>query len=127
MSNLYALKPRAVDAPPKMAGVGTRMLKRADVMGALSKLLFYASSNIEVAEGEGRHGDAETQRTRLRTLYTVRDAMLCLPQFVNQQTTEEHRERIEARRAETAETGSVHESRADRPHPTPSTKPQTGG
>lgn len=83
MANCFAKKPPVVGADPKMALEGTIMFRRSEVMGALTKAIFYARRNLTKAREEGREDDVEIQRVRLRAFDLVKDALHSLPEFEN--------------------------------------------
>lgn len=112
MANVIALRPAQVTAE-KTAREGTLMFRRSDVLGAITKLIHYARRNIAVAEEEGRTQDAAVQEARLRTLFAVRDAMMCKPVFANplETTAEPFASGIETEGQDAAERlGAEHES-----------------
>jgi hypothetical protein len=82
MANVMAVRPNKIESD-KAALPGTLMLKRADVLGLVRKLLHYADTNIATAEEEGRTGDADVQRTRRRVLTTLREGLKTIPMFEN--------------------------------------------
>ena len=85
MANVLAVRPSKFETD-KQAKAGTLMMRRADVLGMVRKLLHYADNNIALALQEGREQDADVQRARRRVIVTLREGLKCLPMFENPST-----------------------------------------
>lgn len=86
---------------PKVAHVGTQMLRRSDVRAATLKIKAYAIRALQLAKEEGRWQDVDLCLAKVRTATAIVNEILdACPVFINAQA-------IEARSAETVEDESA--------------------